>query len=58
MLDDALPPQGFRVVFLSSLKLFEVAKARRFLKKHGQCKPLTVKNQFTKGDAGTNPNLI
>jgi len=58
MLDDALPLQRLRVVFLSFLKLFEVAKARQFLKEHGQCKPLTVKNQFTKGDAGTNPKLI
>lgn len=58
MLDDVLPLQRFRVVFLPSLKLFEVAKARQFLKKLGQCKPLTVKNQFTKGDAGTNPKLI
>lgn len=28
MLDDSLPLQGFRVVFLSLLKLFEVAKVK------------------------------
>lgn len=49
MLDDSLPLDGFRVDFLSSRRLFEVAKAKQFLKKRGQCKPLTVKNQFTKG---------
>lgn len=39
-------------------KFFEVSKAREFLKKCRQYKPLTLKNQFTKGDAGTNPKLI
>lgn len=58
MLDDALLQQGFKEVFLSSLKIFEVSDAREFLKKRRQYKPLILKNQFTKGDAGTNPKLI
>lgn len=37
---------------------FRSFQSREFLRKCRQYKPLTLKNQFTKGDAGTNPKLI
>lgn len=44
--------------FFSLLSKFLKFPKQEFLKKCRQYKPLTLKNQFTKGDAGTNPKLI